>query len=73
MLLALPTNNRLGWKGFPGTNTLAYCEHLRIIDMKMFYKLDTWLLSSSDLKVSVEMNSTCGQCRNQFYGRKIQL
>jgi len=24
MLLALPTNTRLGWKGLPGTNTLAY-------------------------------------------------
>ncbi len=26
--LALPTNNRLGWKGFPGTNTVAYYENL---------------------------------------------
>jgi len=23
-LLALPTNTRQGWKGLPGTNTLAY-------------------------------------------------
>jgi hypothetical protein len=23
-LLALPTNNSLGWKGLPGANTLAY-------------------------------------------------
>ncbi len=23
-LLALHTNNRLGWRGLPGTNTLAY-------------------------------------------------
>jgi hypothetical protein len=23
----LPTNIRLGWKGFPKTNTLAYYEH----------------------------------------------
>ncbi len=23
-LLAVPTNTRLGWKGLPGTNTLAY-------------------------------------------------
>ncbi len=23
-LLALPTNSRLGWKGLPGTNSLAY-------------------------------------------------
>ncbi len=26
-LLALPTNNRLGWKGLSGANTVAY--HLR--------------------------------------------
>jgi hypothetical protein len=25
-LLALPTNIRLGWKGVPGTNALAYYE-----------------------------------------------
>jgi hypothetical protein len=27
LVLALPTNNRLGWKGFPATNTLAYYEN----------------------------------------------
>jgi hypothetical protein len=27
-LLAWPTNIRLGWKGFPGTNALAYYEKL---------------------------------------------
>jgi hypothetical protein len=27
-LLALPTNIRLGWKGLPGTNTLAYFKNL---------------------------------------------
>jgi hypothetical protein len=26
-LLALPSNSRLGWKGLPGTNTLAYYEN----------------------------------------------
>jgi len=26
MLLASPTNIRLGWKGLPRTNTLAYFE-----------------------------------------------
>ena len=25
--LALPANIRLGWKGLPGTNTLAYYEN----------------------------------------------
>jgi hypothetical protein len=27
-LLASPTNIRLGWKGSPGTNTIAYYENL---------------------------------------------
>jgi hypothetical protein len=26
-LLALPTNNRLGWNSLPGTNTLAYYKN----------------------------------------------
>jgi len=26
--LTLPANIRLGWKGLPGTNTLAYNENL---------------------------------------------
>ncbi len=26
--LALPTNIRLGWRGWPGTNTPAYYENL---------------------------------------------
>jgi hypothetical protein len=35
---ALLTNNRLGWKGLPGTNTL-YKEHLQIADVKMYFTL----------------------------------
>jgi hypothetical protein len=27
-ILALPTNIRLGWKGLPGTNALAYSKKL---------------------------------------------
>ncbi len=26
--IQLPTNIRLGWKALPGTNTLAYYDHL---------------------------------------------
>jgi hypothetical protein len=26
-LLGLPKNNKLGWKGLPETNTLAFYEH----------------------------------------------
>ncbi len=29
-LLALPTNIILGWKGLPGTNTLAYLSLLKV-------------------------------------------
>jgi hypothetical protein len=29
-LLALPTNTKLGWKGFPETNTLAYYGNKKI-------------------------------------------
>jgi hypothetical protein len=35
--LALPTNNRLGWKALPGTNTLAYWELFVKYGHKMFY------------------------------------
>ncbi len=28
--MALPTNIRLGWKGFPGTNTFAYYGRKKI-------------------------------------------
>jgi hypothetical protein len=36
MPLALPTNIRLGWKGLPGTNTLAYYENSEITTVKSF-------------------------------------
>ncbi len=32
--LALPTNIRLGWRGLPGTNTLAYYENPEITVVK---------------------------------------
>jgi hypothetical protein len=27
---------RLGWKGWPGTNTLSYCSHFKIMNVKSF-------------------------------------
>ncbi len=33
---ALPANIRLGWKGLPGTNTLAFYENLSITAVKSF-------------------------------------
>jgi hypothetical protein len=35
-LLALLTKIRLSWKGLPGTNALAYYEHLQVTDVKRF-------------------------------------
>ncbi len=35
-LLVLPTNIRIGWKGLPRTNTLAYYEHSLIACVKSF-------------------------------------
>jgi hypothetical protein len=34
-LLALPANIRLGWKGLPGINTLAYYKNLQITAAKV--------------------------------------
>jgi hypothetical protein len=36
MLLASPTNIRIGWKGLPGTNTLAYNRNPYIMAVKGF-------------------------------------
>ncbi len=41
-LLALHTNIRLGWKGLPRINTLAYYEHLWITEEKKFYNIGPW-------------------------------
>ncbi len=38
-LLALPTNIRLGWKGLPGTNILAYYEKSQLTAVKSFVTL----------------------------------
>jgi hypothetical protein len=37
--LALLANNRLGWKGLPGTNTLAYYGHMKITDKEVLQYL----------------------------------
>jgi hypothetical protein len=38
-LLALPSNNRLGWKGLPVTNTLAFYENSKITAIKRLITL----------------------------------
>ncbi len=40
-LLALPTNIRLGWKGLPGKNALAYYEKSKLTAIKSFIILAT--------------------------------
>ncbi len=37
--LALPANIRLGWKGLPGTNVLAYNKKLYLTAVKSFITL----------------------------------
>jgi len=37
--LVLSTNIRPGWKGWPGTNVLAYYEHSQIADVKSFHNI----------------------------------
>jgi hypothetical protein len=39
--VALPKDNRLGWKGLPGENTLAYYENPSITALKSFITLAT--------------------------------
>ncbi len=38
-LLALPTNNRLGWKDLPEANTLPYYENSKLTAVKSFITL----------------------------------
>ncbi len=38
-LLTLPKNNRLGWKGLPGANTLVYYEIRNLQPEKKFYNI----------------------------------
>jgi hypothetical protein len=37
--MASPTNIRLGWKGLPGTNALAYYEKSQLTAVKSFITL----------------------------------
>jgi hypothetical protein len=41
---AFLTNNRLGWKGLQGTNTLAYYEYVVNYDRKKFNNIGPWLM-----------------------------
>jgi hypothetical protein len=39
-LLALLTNIRQGWRGLPGTNTLAYYKHSYYMAVKIYIALE---------------------------------
>ncbi len=56
--LALPANIRIGWKGLPGTNTLANYKHSKITIVKSFITLGSFV------KVAVEGRFTCGFATN---------
>ncbi len=45
--MALPTN-RLGWKGLPGTNTLAYYEKILITAVTSFITYDSTVYVVTD-------------------------
>jgi hypothetical protein len=51
--MVLPTNITLGWKGLPWTNTLAYQEHLQIMDVKSFKTLGPGAVTLSIMTVSI--------------------
>jgi hypothetical protein len=42
--MALPTNNRMGWKGLPETNTPAYYKKI-VYWHKEFYNIGPWFMS----------------------------
>ena len=46
-LLASPTNIRLGWKGFPRTNALAYYEKAQLMAVLYhFHLVEVWASST---------------------------
>jgi hypothetical protein len=55
---ALSKNIRLGWKGLPVKNTLAYYEHLQITTVKSFITLGTGPTVASTFKLYPSYFST---------------
>ncbi len=50
-LLTLPINIRLGWKGLPGTNTLAYFENPENYGSKKFYSTGPWCFKNRNARM----------------------
>jgi hypothetical protein len=53
MLLALPKNIRLGWRGLPGTNTPAYYDHSQITASKSLKNGPCQIVHSISLLMSL--------------------
>jgi hypothetical protein len=48
-LLALSTNIKLGWKGLPSTNTIAFYAHLKITFVKRLITM------ASDMQIFISV------------------
>jgi hypothetical protein len=87
-LLALPANIRLGWKGLPRTNTLAFVKivtHQKICyDVVPGFESIQWLPIIFPAMFSITLISClwsaesgrilpCCQCYETFYGRNLQM
>jgi hypothetical protein len=55
----LPTTIGLGRKGFPGTNVLAFNQHLLITDVKSFTALDPVETHSGGLHKQILVQAKC--------------
>jgi hypothetical protein len=51
--LALPTNNRLGWKDLPGVKTLAFCKNSKLTDVN-FYNIGPRLSVDNTFSVPLD-------------------
>ncbi len=54
--LALFAIIRLGWKGMPGTNTIAYYESLQITDRKSFITLGLDVSTGSEYVLKLKFS-----------------
>jgi hypothetical protein len=73
-LLASPTNIRLGWKGMPGTNTLAYYKNLQITAVKSFISSGPWCYYVENCFIG--LGPSCGYLqafKNGKNDRKVKI
>jgi hypothetical protein len=68
MLLASPTNIRLGWKGLPGTNTLAYYENPLIMTVKSFIVQAPRVVNKAPNIFIVQATGKCHTCGQGIKG-----